>query len=225
MLFTNKYANWIRQVYVVELSPLGEKVAYVIGRLSYGRSVYEAPVKYENVDWSNPTTISVIWSGPLASWDRMDLSLLCMITNRLMMRVKVNAITCGRLELTFSQRESREGQTYERLPHCEDILRDIDGKLVEDGMNFDKPLEDGGVFAIYNGMTYYPFIDVYESLDEAEKEWDALKKSHVRTEWVVVDGEEVERVIEDDEEEDKGGWRSHTEDYLVKIIERNRYKE
>lgn len=224
MVFTNKYANWIRQVYEVELSPLGEKVAYVIGRLSYGRSVYEAPVKYENVDWANPTIITVIWSGPMASWDRMDLSLLCLITNRLMMRVKVNAITCGRLEVEFSQRESREGAIYECLPHCEDILKDVDMQLVADGVDFDKPQEED-IFAIYNGMTYYPFIDLYESQEEAEKEWEALKKSHVRTEWVVVDGEEVEREINDDEEEDEDGWRSHTEDYLVKIVKRNRYKE
>lgn len=124
--------SWVEERSGRKCSPLGKKVAVLLAYVA-GGGIYNAPIKPENVQWGDARCIEVVWSGPLISWDNWTLSKLWVASNRMMLRVEIEAATYRRLRLRFHERESRTGSLMTRLPTCEELIRLVDQDLGYNG--------------------------------------------------------------------------------------------
>jgi len=142
----NNHAAWLSGHLKIKPSPLGAKIANILGYV--GGGLYNCPVDLRKTDWTNTFIIKVIWkNNHLTNWDDFALSRLWVRCHREMIRVEIGVgeyeeippdlddegeypqpgpTTYSGLELCFWQRESRTGLIQCRLPDCEDMIRDID---------------------------------------------------------------------------------------------------
>lgn len=84
--------------------------------------VYNAPVKFDRVDWANQSFIVLNWRGDLCNWDSPALTALWGWCAELMVRVSVGPSSPWHIKLMFHQRSSREGGMGTRLPSINDQL-------------------------------------------------------------------------------------------------------
>jgi hypothetical protein len=105
------------------MSPLGEKVADVLGQVFNG--IYHISKEISKTDWSNPYYIQVTIYGGLNSFDDSRLTALLVLCFDNMLRLEVNPRAFRYLELQFHQRKSRTGRIDERLPTLESLIAEV----------------------------------------------------------------------------------------------------
>ena len=109
-------ADWMRESAKVDLSPLGEKVADILGTAWRGIYHIQREVLHKRVEWGNTNRIGVVVRGDLATFDFDHLTTLVVLAHDKAVRVSVEGRSSwGHLLLTFSPRQ-REGGTWERHP-------------------------------------------------------------------------------------------------------------
>lgn len=135
------HAKWLSETFHIVPSALGELVANILGYV--GGGLYNCPIDLRKVDWTRQTFIEVVWSGDLTNWDDSSLSRLWVLCHRNMVRIQIGATVTESFErndyggepivshtpellLGFHKRETREGSLMDRLPDCEDMIKDID---------------------------------------------------------------------------------------------------
>jgi hypothetical protein len=138
-----KHAKYVEDVTGKKISDLGKKVANILGYV--GGGIYNCPIDITKIDWEHDYCIRVFWHMPLVNFDGFALSKLWVLCHRNMVRVEIDAVkyksyyhdededseiqheyTAVALSLMFHQRKTRTGCVSERLPDCEDMIRDID---------------------------------------------------------------------------------------------------
>ena len=116
-----KGANYIKDVYKKELSPLGEDVADILHHFYLG--LYHAENKeLKKMDWSNTYVIKHILTRTLATFDFSHLTLLTVLSHDFMVRIEVSPKNFNYLELMFHKRLTRTGGISERMPTLEDNI-------------------------------------------------------------------------------------------------------
>jgi hypothetical protein len=117
-------ADWVRRSLKVEnMSPLGERVADLLGALFLG--IYHLDEKWLNrVDWSDDYVIKINIYGSLSTIDGDQLTRLVVHAHDAMLRVSIRAATVNYLELMFHQRKVRDGSISDRCPTIEKAVAD-----------------------------------------------------------------------------------------------------
>lgn len=116
-------ATWIKDVFNVEMSPLGIQVAELLNDAFYG--IYHLDRgKLAKVDWGDTYVVSVQIYASLSTYDNDNLTRLVVLSHDRCLRLTISARTVNTLELMFHQRQ-RGGSYSERLPTMEDHLTDI----------------------------------------------------------------------------------------------------
>jgi len=118
----NNHAAWLERSYGVKCSPLGSEVANVLGYI--GNGLYNAPVKLARVDWAESRCIKINWytGHGLANFDFDELTKLVLECHLRLMRVEIKASNCQYIGLFFSQRKTREGSDWDRMPSIEEMI-------------------------------------------------------------------------------------------------------
>ena len=107
--------EWIEGNTKQKLSPLARNVAQVLEAMGCG-GVYNRPISFDRVDWTNESWIEINWGGTLASWDSPALTALWAWGAALKLRVEVEPSSPRHIKLIFWQRKEREGSMCSRLP-------------------------------------------------------------------------------------------------------------
>jgi len=107
------------------VSPLGRTVADVIG-LAW-RGIYHLPPgSLDTPAWHDPNNIMIsVPVGHLSTYDGDTLIVLVVACFDTMLRLEIASSGPRRIGLSFSRRRSRTGNTYERLPHLDDMVNSI----------------------------------------------------------------------------------------------------
>lgn len=107
--------QWIEARTKQTCSPLARNVADVLARMGDG-GIYNRPISWDRVDWTDERLIEVNWRGGLCNWDSPALSALWGWAAVKMLRVEVEPSSPRHIKLRFWQRHSRDGGIAERLP-------------------------------------------------------------------------------------------------------------
>lgn len=100
------HAGWVRNELRKPLSPLGEKVATILGIAVGG--IYNAPINHRKVDWAGTYCIRVPWAASLATFDRNCLTLLVLLCHEARVRMSIGPCGPRHVELLFHQRSVSE---------------------------------------------------------------------------------------------------------------------
>lgn len=114
-------ADWIQSNFNVEMSPLGEQVADLLGDLFFG--IYHLDQKaLRRVDWGNNHHIefNLGWHA-LATTDFNELTRLVILCHDRAIRCSIEASTHKYLKLIFHKRQ-RGGDIYHAHPTIEDAV-------------------------------------------------------------------------------------------------------
>lgn len=119
-------ADWVKASLKVEMSPLGEEVADLLGQLYQG--IYHIDDEARRVKWNNPDWIEiVVRDNGFATFDHGLLTLFVLLCHDSSIRGQISVANFRKLKMTFWKRSSREGSIYERHPTMEEhisILRE-----------------------------------------------------------------------------------------------------
>lgn len=119
-------ADWVKSTLKVEMSPLGEEVADLLGQLYQG--IYHINYAVLRTDWNNPYWIEVVVrDSPFATFDYGLLTLFVLLCHDKCIRGQISVANFGKFRLMFHKRSSREGDLGERHPTMEkhiSILRE-----------------------------------------------------------------------------------------------------
>ena len=143
----NNHGNWLRKQLNIVPSPIGIKVANLLGYV--GGGLYNCPIDLKEVNWKNEDFIEVIWKKNLTNFDDSSLTRLWVLCHRNMIRVEIGAALhelpkdedddeyeepqhSPEINLLFHRRTTREGYLSERMPDCEEMIRDIDDDFKEE---------------------------------------------------------------------------------------------
>lgn len=111
-------SEWIKQAYKKGMSPLGERVADLLGEWACG--IYHLHNPF-SIDWSNPNFIEVNYSGSLDTFDNGNLTKLVFLAHWLCVRVEINSCNFRYLKLMFTNR-LRDGNLYDRHPTLDEAV-------------------------------------------------------------------------------------------------------
>ncbi|MCK4817184.1 hypothetical protein KA005_15550 [bacterium] len=121
-------AGWIKSSLKKEMSPLGEDVANLLGRVFQG--IYHLDTRALcRVDWTNDHWIQFIYYGDLATVDFDRLTALIVFAHDEMIRIDIEGCGPRYMKMMFHKRKARTGSMSERYPTIEDhieILRRIE---------------------------------------------------------------------------------------------------
>lgn len=119
-------SEWIkRALRVEEMSPLGEKVADLLGDVFFG--IYHLDNSaLRRVEWDNAHHVifSLGWRT-ISTIDDDYLTRLVILAHDRMLRLEISAANRHYLRLTFHQRRSRSGELMYRCPTIEDHIASI----------------------------------------------------------------------------------------------------
>lgn len=125
---TTRYAgaDWIKDCFKVEMSPLGRKVADFLGQLFKG--IYHLNnTSLSKVDWKSERHIEFTLDRPMSTFDNDLLTELVVLSHDQMLRVELSGVAPGYIKMVFHKRKARDGRMYERMPdldsHVEEIRR------------------------------------------------------------------------------------------------------
>ena len=116
--------EWIKSSFKVEMSPLGEAVADLLGVLYQG--IYHIDsARLKKVDWSNDHHIAIVLpSNGFATVDFGRLTHLVILCHDRLIRCEIKGKSpWGYMELMFHARKSRTGKLSERHPTIEDAIK------------------------------------------------------------------------------------------------------
>jgi hypothetical protein len=117
-------ASWIKRSLKKEMSPLGEAVANLLGRVH--RGVYHLrTTALDRVDWSNKMWIEFIYDRDMATVDFPDLTMLVVFAHDEMIRVSIEGCGPHYMKMIFHQRYSRTGGMATKYPTIEDHIKQI----------------------------------------------------------------------------------------------------
>ncbi|HEA68556.1 hypothetical protein LCGC14_0944780 [marine sediment metagenome] len=117
-------ANWIKRSLKKEMSPLGEAVANLLGRVF--RGIYHLNSSALNrVNWDDGYFIKFIFDRDLATVDFNSLTALIVYAHDEKIRVSIEGCGPRYMRMLFHQRESREGDNSERCPTIENHIEEI----------------------------------------------------------------------------------------------------
>lgn len=120
--FTTIYAgaDWIRRARKIEPSPLGCKVADLLGELVCGIYHWEDTIR--TVDWTHPRVIKINANvRELATFDSSTLTKLVFLAHEYCLRVAVSPCSPKHLAIRFWQRD-RSNDTMERHPTIDEAV-------------------------------------------------------------------------------------------------------
>jgi len=106
--------EWINLQTGQQCSELAKRVCHVLAKA--GRGIHNAPITYQNADWTHRRLIEVTWRGEMNNWDGYALTALWGHSADQMLRFGVAPCGPRHLKLRFWQRHSREGGICDRLP-------------------------------------------------------------------------------------------------------------
>lgn len=114
-------SSWLRKELGRDLSPLGERVADLLGWVFAG--IYHLDISsLQKADWSNDSYIRLaIWCGGWSTYDFSILTRLVIGCHDLAIRMEINPCNFHCLELLFHARQ-REGSVWERHPTIEQAI-------------------------------------------------------------------------------------------------------
>jgi len=114
-------ADWLR----TELSPLGRKVADILGAVFLGIYHLEQRELYK-VDWTDPRCIEIGIYMELATFDASKLTGLVVACHDACVRMSI-VPTCRprHITLMFHQRKNRAGSMFERHPTIESAIAEF----------------------------------------------------------------------------------------------------
>lgn len=115
-------ADWLRSAGITKISPLGTRVANLLGHLFKG--LYHIDTEAIKADWSSDHHIKVSFAGELATWDANQLTELVVMAHDAAIRVSVRPYGPRNLLLLFHPRK-RNGGTFERHPSLEDHVSQL----------------------------------------------------------------------------------------------------
>jgi len=118
-------SNWIKTSLKKEMSPLGEKVADLLGDVWRGIYHLETPA-LRRVDWLSTDYIRFVLSWrSLATWDGQELTLLVVLSHDRLLRLDIDALAPHRIELLFHQRKEWANDISEGMPTMEQHIEMI----------------------------------------------------------------------------------------------------
>lgn len=116
-------ADWVIRTFRTPISPLGAKVANLLGWVFAG--IYHIPLtRLRAVEWSNNCYIQIRLSNDWSTFDSDNLTALVVAAHDLALRVTLSPCNPHYLELMFHERQ-REGSIYARHPTIEDATQRI----------------------------------------------------------------------------------------------------
>ncbi len=108
---------------ITELSPLGEKVADLLGDWKAG--IYHLDQgAMKRVEWKDPRWMSIVLHGSLSTFDFDDLTRLVILCHARCVRLEIRPCTPRYLRFCFQERQ-RAGNYYERHPTMEQAITAI----------------------------------------------------------------------------------------------------
>lgn len=123
----------LRAYGITDLSPLGESVADILGKIAGGLHNYHG-MDLRAIDWRHSAYIEVRWGGRgLATFDWNTLTTLVFLAHDLAVRVEIVPRSRQYLTLIFHPR-TRTGASWERHPS-------IDQAVVAHRTHFPSPLD------------------------------------------------------------------------------------
>ena len=150
------HSNWLKGHLKINLSPLGAKVANLLGYV--GGGLYNCPIDLKKINWASNRAIEVVWkNNHLTNWDDFTLSRLWICCHREMLRVEISVgeyeetpdnmdddeyadpVKYHALLLSFSQRQTRTGGTMDRIPDCEEMIGIVDSDFSRNGSQDKNP--------------------------------------------------------------------------------------
>lgn len=106
------------------MSPLGITAADILGFMYQG--IYHLPHGLiEKCDWSDRWMVRITVPSSLCTWDNNNLMWLIVVASDMMVRVVIDGVNQRYLKLGFSQRTSRTGSMFERMPTIETQIEGI----------------------------------------------------------------------------------------------------
>ena len=119
-------ADWVEKSYGKKCSPLGRKVADILGNVYLG--IYHMhdmdPIGFERIDWEDDhhIVVQIAENGGLATADMPRLTNLVIACHDAAVRCEISPFSQKRLELMFHQRK-RTGGMGERHPTIEEQIQ------------------------------------------------------------------------------------------------------
>jgi hypothetical protein len=122
----NEHVSWLKKSGKA-CSPLGEKVASILGFMFDGLHHIPKEVLHERTHWNDKTCIEVVLYHNLATFDGDLLTELVVLSHDECVRVEVNAKAPMYVQLMFSPRVRDDGKNhlFERMPTMEDHIAKI----------------------------------------------------------------------------------------------------
>lgn len=111
-------AQWVATATKQTLSPLGEKVATMLG-IAYAGIYHLSHRQILRTDWTSETFISISILDGIASWDACNLTYLVILAHEMCLRLEIRSSAPGYLKLCFSPRE-RKGN----VSHCHPTIEE-----------------------------------------------------------------------------------------------------
>lgn len=117
------HAGWLRDhIRGRGLSPLGERVATIIGIT--GGGIYNAPVNLDKVDWSDAQMIRLVWQRDLDTFDFDRLTKLVFLCHEARIRCELDGCGPHLIRMSFWQRAAT-GDISHRHPNLEEAVAEF----------------------------------------------------------------------------------------------------
>jgi hypothetical protein len=110
------------------LSPLGEKVAAILGEVYAGIYHIDDEVRHKRVEWDNLFYIEVVVNHTFSTFDSANLTQLVILCHDNCVRLDIGAKAHKYVFLGFSARDGREGSMSQRHPTIEQAIKTIRGE-------------------------------------------------------------------------------------------------
>jgi len=121
-------STWIKESFKKEMSPLGEKVADMLGIL-YGGIYHLDRKSLGNVEWDNGHHIVIKIKKSFATYDFNDLTNLVFLAHWYAIRVEISPCNFQFIELIFHQR-GRTGSIFNRHPTIDEAVKRFKDSMV-----------------------------------------------------------------------------------------------
>ncbi len=144
-------ADWIESACKIECSPLGKKVADLLGQVF--RGIYHVQCDACRVDWTATHEIRFRYYGGrgLSTYDAGELTYLVVLCHDAGIRLSIQPYMRA-LMLSFTQRSTREhGNSWERHPTLEDHAGAIRNEMALPDLYLKAPVHLGA-----NGEGWHP---------------------------------------------------------------------